>query len=397
MQTAQNPSTLELMREGARQALDADRTWEEPLHEAVEALFDITTDPTAREAIRRYNSLSTTHFARSVLQNPQTPVDAFIDPNIRFQIRDQLRNGTPEIVLNAYRAAQIVAWRAWMRLSFTLTDDKQELEQLLEFSAQQINDYSERSLRLLSDLVDQVRAEFVSRSTDTRFQTVQSILRRELRELKPASSQLRYPLERSHQAIVIWSRSPDTDARALEAAADAVEEVSGSGAKLRVDAKSSTTWLWSTTQLEPTTRFDDLDSGVQLAIGPRRAGIEGFVESHERAVVAQRIVLKAQRNDRIVRFEEIELAHLLLEQPQCYEFARSALGRLFDASVSTQDSLRIYLEEGSNAAVTASRLGIHRNTLNQRLERAKDLLPERALNPKNRASVAAALHVLHWS
>ncbi|MEM9759738.1 MAG: helix-turn-helix domain-containing protein [Pseudomonadota bacterium] len=397
MQTAHTTATLELMREGARQALDADRTWEEPLHEAVEALFDITTDPTAREAIRRYNSLSTTHFARSILQNPQTPVEAFIDPNIRFQIRDQLRNGTPEIVLNAYRAAQIVAWRAWMRLSFTLTDDKHELEQLLEFSAQQINDYSERSLRLLSDLVDQVRAEFVSRSTDRRFQTVQSVLRRELRELKPASSQLRYPLERSHQAIVIWSRSPDTDTRALEAAADGVEAVSGSGATLRVDAKSSTIWLWITTRLAPTTCFRDLDPGVQLAIGPRKSGIEGFVESHERAVVAQRIVLKAQRNDRVVRFEDIELAHLLLEQPQCNDFVRSTLGRLFDASVATQESLRIYLEEGCNAAATSSRLGIHRNTLNQRLDRAKDLLPEHALSARNRASVSAALHVLHWS
>ena len=397
MQHEQDTHILDLMREGAREALERDQTWVEPMYEAVGELFDIAEDTTASAAIRRYNLLSSTHFATSILSDPTLPVEAFIDPEIRVQLREQIRSGAPEAILNGYRIAQIVAWRAWMRLAFTLTDDKGELEKLLEFSAQQINDYSERSLKLLSDMVDEERAELANRSDDSRFQIVNSVLRRELRESKPASAQLGYALDRARRAVILWSRNQDADKRNLEAAADQVETAFTSRRSLRVDGKASALWLWMSVANRPVLDLSELDGGVQLAIGPAKTGLEGFIESHESALLAQRIAIKSRPENQVIRFEDVQLAHLLLEQPQCDEFVRSTLGRLFDAPAATKNCLRTYLEEGSNAAKPATGLGIHRNTLNQRLERAKDLLPERKLTPANRTRVAAALNVLRWS
>ncbi|MEM6545894.1 MAG: hypothetical protein AAF680_13380, partial [Pseudomonadota bacterium] len=119
MQHEQDAHILDLMREGAREALERDQTWVEPMYEAVGELFDIAEDTTASAAIRRYNLLSSTHFATSILSDPTLPVEAFIDPEIRVQLREQIRSGAPEAILNGYRIAQIVAWRAWMRLAFT--------------------------------------------------------------------------------------------------------------------------------------------------------------------------------------------------------------------------------------------------------------------------------------
>lgn len=386
----------ELMRMGARRALDFDDSWESGLKDMVFSLLDTADDPGAEAAIRKYNLLSTTHFAAAIIKNPLEPVEPYINPEIRTQIREQLRRGRPEAILNGYRASQIAAWQAWMRLSFTLTDSKSALEQLLEFSAKQINDYSQRSISMLTYMVDQERIALAQNSVNLRFRTLQAILNRELLEPSQAATKLNYSLDRSHQAFVVWSRFDKVEPDQLNLAADHIELLGSKKPVLRIGATASTLWLWIPSSAEIDVSEYVAVDGVNVAAGTLKSGLEGFIGSHEEALVAQRMQIRSERKSSLVTFADVRLAHMLLEQPMIGGFLKDTLGRLLDAPSSTRECLRVYLDEGSNAARAASALGLHRNTLNRQLDRAKYLLPQKELNAKNRVSIASALSALSW-
>ncbi|MEM1404662.1 MAG: helix-turn-helix domain-containing protein [Pseudomonadota bacterium] len=394
--TDERDQLAELMRMGARRALDFDTTWESELVETVSGLFDIADDPGTVAAIRKYTLLSTTHFAASIIKNPLDPVEPYIDPEIRTQIREQLRKGKPEAILNVYRASQIAAWQAWMKLTFTLTGSKEALEQLLEFSAKQINDYSQRSITMLAYMVDEERIALAQPSVNLRFKTVQAILNRELLEPGQAAAKLDYSIDRSHQAFIVWSRFDDVDSDRLHLAADRIELLGGKRSALRINATASTLWLWTPSAVEIDVSECAPVEAVNISAGTLKSGLEGFIGTHEEALVAQRMQIRSERKCSVVAFTEVRLAHMLLEQPMIGGFLRDTLGRLLDAPSATRDCLRVFLEEGSNAARAASALGLHRNTLNRQLDRAKYLLPQKELNAKNRTSVASALSALSW-
>lgn len=387
---------VELMRRGARRILDAGPEWRTQMQDAVAGAVDTDNDPATHTAIRQYNILSVTHWATSVAKEPDKPVAPFIDPEIRVSIREQIRLGTPENILNGYRAAQIAGWRAWMQVAFALTSEKDELEMLLEYSSQQIEAFSQSSIDLLSEMIDAERAEFARSSPDVQHEAALDILNDHLRDPKEASHRLGYRLDQSHQAIILWSSEPKTDADALDLVADQIDvEASGTGS-LRIYAKSSTLWLWLSTPITAKKAALLANDRVQIALGRTQAGYMGFRESHETARIAQRMLVRRNGAVRSASFEEVQLAHLLVERPEFARFAKDALGRLLEASEDVRSSLRVYLSEGCNAASAAKALGLHRNTMNRHLERANDLLPE-PLSARSRIAVGAALDGLAWS
>lgn len=389
-------AVLNLMREGAKYILMFETEWRDQLQDAVMDSFDTRNDPAAETAIRRYNMLSVTHWASSVLRNPEGPVEPFVDPAIRLQIREQIRQGTPETILNGYRAAQIVAWRAWMRVAFNLSSNKTELEDLLDFSSEQINAFSQSCVELLAKMIEDERVELATRSPDRQFEAAMAILSGSMRDPQKARHGLGYRLDQTHQALIIWSQDPGAKAEALNVLADRVELAASSGRALRIAAKASTVWLWLPTPVSVDTLKSVIEDESEIAVGRVANGFTGFTESHQSALIAQEVMLKTRRQDRVVSYDQIKLAHLMLQQSGFSKLAGETLGRLFHATEDIRESLRVYLAEGANAAQAAKVLRLHRNTMTRHLERANDLLPE-PLNSHNRLQIGAVLDALYWS
>ncbi|MEL7129277.1 MAG: helix-turn-helix domain-containing protein [Pseudomonadota bacterium] len=387
---------LDLMREGATYILSSESDWRDQLQQDVSDAFDTGDDPSAAITIQRSNFLSIAHWATSIAANPAGQVDPFIDPALRLLIREQIRLGTPETILNGYRAAQIVAWRAWMQVTFNLTSDKAELEALLDISSKRINDFSQRSVDRLADMIEEERAEFARRSPDRQYETTRDILAGLIRDPQKASHMLGYRLNGSHQALIIFRRQPEGQAEELEAITDKIELAVASKSALRIAAKSSVAWLWLPSPISKAALMDWVPDGFGIAVGCVRDGFAGFKDSHESARVTQRVMARSKQSRSVVAYDEIALAHLLIEQDGFSQFTKATLGRLLDDSGDILNSLRVYLSEGSNAAKAAKALGLHRNTLNKHLERANDLLPT-PLDASNRLMVGAALDALHWS
>jgi DNA-binding PucR family transcriptional regulator len=82
--------------------------------------------------------------------------------------------------------------------------------------------------------------------------------------------------------------------------------------------------------------------------------------------------------------------------PAAADFVRRVLGDLAEDSPTAaglRESVRIFLDEGSNAPRAAARMFTHRNTMLQRVDRASRLLGYRP--EENRLSVAVALELAH--
>src|SRR3712207_9247766 len=86
-------------------------------------------------AIRRVNLGNLLHWAAANVQHPGRRVPPNTGPESLEAARDLVRRGLDESALDAYRAAQGVAWRRWMEICFELTSDPAELRELLDVSA----------------------------------------------------------------------------------------------------------------------------------------------------------------------------------------------------------------------------------------------------------------------
>lgn len=389
-----HPRTIELMREGARLVLETD--WQGQLQDAFQSIFNTLNDPSTNTAIRRYNMLSVLHWASSTLKAPDRPAESYIDPEIRLQIREQIRRGRPETILNGYRAAQIVAWREWMMVAFQVTSNKDELERLLEYSAQQINAFSQNSIDLLSEMIDDERAAFARRSPDLQYGAVMDVLDGTLRDPDKARHRLAYRLDRLHQAVILWSDLATNYEELLASVADQLEFLTPEKQSLRIKPAPSTVWVWLPTPITKEAASMPYQDGVKFALGRPAQGFSGFKETYESAVSAQKILMQSPSAQNIISYEEIELANMLIGQPQYLSFVRDTLGSFFDAPLDLQHSIRVYLQEGCNSVEAARILNVHRNTLNRYIERANDLLP-RPLSSQNRIAVSAALDSLQWT
>lgn len=385
-----------MLRAGAEKVLTSTDQWKSRLQSVVLTAIDAKGEPVVEAAIRRSNMLSLIHFASALATAPEERVEPFVDTGILVHVREQLRLGTPEKVINGYRAAQVGAWRMWMQIVFELTSDKEELQQLLTLSAEMVDAYSQDSIHLLSKLIEQERAKLTRKSPDVQRDVTHQILSGALSDPQTASHQLGYRFDRLHQAIIIWSPSLDLPPLSLNTIADSLELEAGNGSALRVSQNSSLLWLWLTSPISTQQASRYCRGPIRVTLGKPSSGFEGFKLSHRTALIAQKMQDQAREAYSVVSYEMVQLPSILMQSHEEFrQFAKDVLGDLFDATDDVRQSLHLYLREGCNAARAAAALGIHRNTINRHLERANDLLPH-PLDERSRLDVGAALEGLHW-
>jgi DNA-binding PucR family transcriptional regulator len=119
--------------------------------------------------------------------------------------------------------------------------------------------------------------------------------------------------------------------------------------------------------------------GVSVAIGDPGRGLDGFRQTHRDAGDAARVAQLAERRPgSITPYRSVDLAAMFAEDlVRARRFVREQLGPLArddDESARLRATLMPYLEESGSRIETARRLGVHPNTVANRMRTCSTML-----------------------
>jgi hypothetical protein len=197
-----------------------------------------------------------------------------------------------------------------------------------------------------------------------------------------AGPRLGYELERDHLAFVVWSEGDEfgpehfTD---LERSALELAYGLGAEAPLVVLLGRGLVAGWVGAREPISAAHTGIEGDCLAAIGSPGVGVAGFRTSHEDAMHARRVArLAARRPGTVTRFEDVALLAVASSDfDLARRFVASELGPLGaddDETVRLAATLRAYLEENASPRRAGRRLGIHENTVKNRVRAAADRL-----------------------
>jgi DNA-binding PucR family transcriptional regulator len=397
---APSPRVAALIRTGASLLLDAP---EEIFAEVDAAVLadpggGVAADPVLAAAVRRNNHANLLRWAQSNVHDPGAPVRPEVSPETIGVARDLVRRGLDTSALHGFRVGQNIGWQRWMELAFTLTQNPDELHELLTVSARSIFTYVDDMLAELTAQIVRERDELTRGSHAQRLEAVTLLLEGAPIDRRRAVTRLGYELEQAHTAAIVWSDDPAADPARLERAAEAIGQAASSR-PLTVLASANALWVWvaGAGGPAPEALAPALASlpGVRVALGPTAEGVAGFRRSHLDALATQRLMHRSAQRPALASYDEVQVVALATQdEERADEFVLRTLGAFASADAELRETLRTYLREGHNATRTARALFTHRNTVVARLARAEELL---AAPLEGRSlSVALALEIVHW-
>lgn len=233
----------------------------------------------------------------------------------------------------------------------------------------------------------QVAAEYVAeldrmqhRARAARTDAVRALIAGDAIDLARAERALAHRLTGFQTAFVCWTDGDDADLTRVGAALGAHI---GSPHPLLVSDGAYALWGWVSTPRAPDqdpealARLGDLvPRGVRVALGGTGQGAAGFRTSHAQALRGRRIIELAGRDVRLTTYDEVALVDTMTGD---LELARSfvraelgALGVVGRREAEERSTLLAVLDAQGGLAAAATRLGLHRNTVLQRLRRAEE-------------------------
>jgi DNA-binding PucR family transcriptional regulator len=359
----------------------------------------LAEDPAITEATITTDHNNMLHWASANVRRPGAPVSANLSPQVLDLARDIVRRGLDDTTLNVYRIGQNVAWLAWMGVAFTLTDDPEELQELLDVTSRSIFAFVDDTVAGIQELIDREREQLIRGTHAERLETVSLILEGAPITSARASARLRYELARRHTAAVVWSESQALDQGELERSADALAHAAGASRPFTVVASSRSLWVWfvgsEAVDVERVSAHLLSMPEVRIALGSNASGMEGFRRGHLDALATQRLMQRMPASPRIATYEEVQLVALSVQDEEgAWDFVARTLGDLATAEPVLRETLRVYIREEFSASRAARALYAHRNTVLNRLARARELLP--APLEHRGLQVGLALEIVLW-
>lgn len=219
------------------------------------------------------------------------------------------------------------------------------------------------------------------RASVVRADVVRALLDGEAVDPLPAERVLGHRLDRPQLAFLCWTTGESPD---LERAALSIAEALGDGRPLLVADDPRLIGGWAS---PPGGRVADwapvraavrsASGQVAAAFGSVQHGANGFRQSRREAERARRVSVLAGSDSRTAHFDDLALLDLLTaDLPAARAFVRTELAGLARADEATEAiraTMLVVLAPRGGTAVAARRLGVHRNTVLQRVHRAEDL------------------------
>ena len=311
------------------------------------------------------------------------PEEASPPPDAVEYTRQYVRRGVSiETLLRAYHVGHSAFFRNWVAGVHDEVDDPEWLARAVELGAKWTFDYVQALSRGLVSHYTEERERWVRSAAAIRAETVRALLDGEHLDTQLASQRLRYELDRHHVAYVIWSDEREgghDDLGALENAAVALATDANLAPPLVVALGGQTVHAWVGSREPATLSVIGVGGSMRAAVGCCGHGIEGFRASHREAVRARRVAQLAHgRPGSVTRYDDIALTALAsADLDLAREFVARELGPLAepdDDTVRLAATLRVYLEEQASPRRTAQRLGVHENTVKNRVRSIRELL-----------------------
>lgn len=288
-----------------------------------------------------------------------------------------------DTVAASYRLALTGFWDAWtalLRERVPPAELADALDASIRWMLTFVNALSERVIAIH----EQERRAWVRSGEAVRAQTIRELLDGGPVDLRQSESRLGYPLDRTHVCAVGWSDPDGDELPDLPLLANALAtRLRVRTVTLTVDRATVAVWASGWDGALDRDALADLDAvaarGVSLALGRAHAGLDGFRWSYREAMHARRVALLERRPaGAVVRYDQVALQALAsADAEHARRFVAWQLGPLAGADEGSRalaETLRAYLLHESNLRAAAAHLGIHHNTVANRLRRAAELL-----------------------
>lgn len=223
--------------------------------------------------------------------------------------------------------------------------------------------------------------EWLASSVALRTQIVEDLLAGTPVPTDRAVRVLGYDLNRWHLGLVVWT-GPAASAEPAQLRTVAAQTLAAAGcaSTLVLPVGAQRVWAWgSRTTAPPDAAMPTAPTppGVRIAMGTAGAGVDGFRQSHRRAVEVARVGSMSTRQDHVYRYEDLDIVAMLSSDlAAAREFVARELGDLAgsgEAVTTVRDTLKCYLDRDRSLAGAAADLQVARNTVAYRVQRAEQL------------------------
>ena len=379
---------------------DSDQLAAEVASVIAERVPELAAEPVVGREIAASTRANVVRFLGALAAAPGEPVPAGVPLEALDLARTFVRRGIDlEVLAHVYRWGQNVAWRRWM-VEAGRRVPAEDYPAVLEYSSSMLFTFVDDVLRGMVEQVEHERAQLTAGVAARREQTIRLLLEGAPISPGTASQRLDYRLDGVHTAVVLWADpAAEPQHGALESLAGSLARGAGASSQLISAPGRHVLWVWLATPggLPSAVLAEAVDGtpvGLRAATGGTHRGIEGFRRSHEEALAAQRLLAASDR--RWVAHADVEVIALMANDAErLSEFVVETLAPLHAApnAAALMETVRVYLDEGGNAASAAARLGTHRNTVLSRVARTRELLGHDVT--ERRLSLAVALEAVY--
>ena len=302
-------------------------------------------------------------FRRGVI--PSNPSEADL-----MAVKAAAEIGTMKFLLDGYQSLQRSLVEAWIELVDEAVADPSVRQELLQYGSEYFSAYQRKVTGFVVDAFQASSESSHGVGEQRRFQAVRRILNGD----PVAAAHLDFDVEQYHLGVVAWGEEAG---EAIQGLARSLGRIS-----LSVGALNGTRWGWISgarpldAAAEQRLGSYDVPPGHGLAIGLDGFGDSGFRTTNGQALRARWV---AQRLDLRVAFYADFAIEALASSNR--EEARSFIGhelRGIDddstASMRIRETILAYFAAEQNAASAAAALGIHQQTVANRLRAAEERL-----------------------
>lgn len=305
-------------------------------------------------------------------------------------IREFVHRAVPlERVLQGVRTGHAATTEAFLRACAVLVDSEGAVDEVTAVSRElfsYVDDLSEAMIRTY--LVE--HEVWSTSAAAARADLVRSLLSDEAAaDAGEASHALGYDLLRTHEAVVVWSDSPNGGST-LQAAAIEVLRARGATATLSIPVAAGLLWAWGTVTPDGTRQAGSWET-IAEALSRRRlhasfgtpgVGTAGFRRSHREAQRAERVERLRRDAGRIPRHATVyadvaAVALMATDLEAAGDFVRRELGGLASRSTAMEalrTTLYHYIGAERSLVEVARHLHVARGTVAYRVKRAQEVL-----------------------
>jgi hypothetical protein len=333
-----------------------------------EALPDWMTDTVFAEEeianfIRSSLGAQLSGFRRGILPERPTEIDT-------VGARAVAEVGELKLLLSGYRIAQMSLWDAWLDLVGREVEDPGERQQLLRHGSEYFFHYAGLLSDYVTDIYQRELEQSVRSGEQRRFQAIRTLLEGE----SLVGSQLDVDFEQHHLGVIAWGEGAEGAMRELAAALGRP--------LLTIGQLNKNWWGWISGQ-RPLDLAQERDLGrfrpaglARLALGLEDFGEAGFRASNRQALRAHWVARSGKRQ--VVHYGDVAVEALASENIQdARAFVAHELRGIEDDSTASQrirETIVAYFAADHNAASAAASLGVHHQTVANRLRAAEERL-----------------------